>query len=89
MYSWFPRSLRKSASCVAVGSGRDRVNRTLVAGWDGSSWAVAASPNPGGVNSLTGVSCVADAGSFCVAVGSAGPAVGIAARPLVLHSAPS
>ena len=62
-----------SSFCVAVGHGegyglgRHR-SQTLIESWDGASWSVAPSPNPGIGNSLGGVSCVSS--SFCVAVGS-------------------
>ena len=62
-----------SSFCVAVGHGegyglgRHR-SQTLIESWDGASWSIAPSPNPGIGNSLGGVSCVSS--SFCVAVGS-------------------
>ena len=63
-------SCASAASCVAVGYSSDGAGdyQTLVETWDGASWTVAASPNPGSVvNQLNGVSCASAAS--CVAVG--------------------
>ena len=56
--------------CVAVGHSFDGSDmKTLIETWDGTDWAIAASPNQsGGSNYLHGVSCVDE--SFCVAVGN-------------------
>ncbi|HEY3834317.1 MAG TPA: hypothetical protein VGO03_18645 [Acidimicrobiia bacterium] len=67
-------------SCVAVGYAQyfvepvGTVTKTLIERWNGSTWAVQASPNPGqggfGVeDQLTGVACVTP--SNCFAVGDA------------------
>lgn len=68
--------------CVAVGSWVDNdvgkrsgTRRTLILTWNGSSWAQAASPNPGTTSdTLSGVSCAST--SSCVAVGSSANATG-------------
>ncbi len=59
--------------CVAVGVNRDDsdpdvVYPSLVEQWDGASWRVVDSPNPGSVSELTSVSCPST--TFCVAAGS-------------------
>jgi hypothetical protein len=72
-------------ACVTVGAQRgDAANRTLIAGWDGSAWTIAVSPQPSGTSILSSVSCVRDGhGTWCVAAGSSGPVFGIGSRPLV------
>ncbi len=58
--------------CAAVGStevGFQRPSQTLVEEWNGKSWSVPSSPNPGtGNNSLYGVSCTSP--KSCTTVGS-------------------
>ena len=55
------------ASCAAVGRYQDGPgDRTLIESWDGRSWSVTASPDPGTSSSLQGVSCPGP--GFCVAV---------------------
>jgi hypothetical protein len=49
----------------ATGGG---IDQTLVESWNGTAWSIVASPNPGGSNALSGVSCVS--ASTCVTVGS-------------------
>jgi len=72
-------------ACVAVGTQRDTAaTRGLVAGWDGTEWTFAATPNPSGTDVLAGVSCVR---RFCVAVGSRGPTFGIGSKPVALTAA--
>ena len=72
-------------ACVTVGAQRgDAANRTLIAGWDGSAWAIAVSPQPPGTSTLSSVSCARDGhGTWCAAVGSSGPVFGIGGKPLV------
>ncbi len=64
--------------CVAVGGyvtatlgGEPTEEKTLVERWNGSEWAVVASPNPAGkkLSQLRGVSCTS--ASVCMAAGSA------------------
>ncbi len=69
--------------CVAVGEYQDGSGwRSLVTVWDGATWAVAPTPDPGVPTDhfLNAVSCVSV--SFCVAVGE--DEVGSIARSLVL-----
>ncbi|MDQ1480357.1 MAG: hypothetical protein QOI44_1218, partial [Actinomycetota bacterium] len=64
-------SCRGAADCYAVGSaGTGSGTNTLIEHWDGTSWSVVASPNPGGsafVSELTSVRC--PLATMCVAVG--------------------
>jgi hypothetical protein len=62
-------SCTTAARCLAVGhSNNGAVTRTLVQAWNGSSWPIQTSPNPGTVDSsLVGVSCAT--ATSCVAVG--------------------
>ena len=62
-------SCTTSANCVAVGDQSDGMSvwRTLAEAWDGSSWRVVPSPNPGTSGILFGVSC--SSATSCVAVG--------------------
>ena len=62
--------------CVAVGRQGPTVS-TLIAQWNGSSWALVNGPDPGGLAELESVSCAGP--SFCVAVGL----VGATPAPLV------
>jgi hypothetical protein len=69
-------SCLSATMCTAVGtaseSGPTSGNAafTVVETWDGTTWSVVPSPNPGpGGNDLNGVSCLST--SFCVAVGTA------------------
>ena len=60
-----------ATSCLAVGNySTHLVNNTLALQWDGTSWTIVPSPNPGSsTNSeLFGVSC--SSGASCVAVGT-------------------
>jgi hypothetical protein len=60
-----------ASSCMAVGHyDTNTVTRTLTERWDGSKWAIVASPNPGNTvqSELSGISC--PAASRCIAVGS-------------------
>src|SRR5579875_2153555 len=74
-------SCRSATSCVAVG---DQVNSsgadgTLAEIWNGSTWSVLTTPDPGtGANYFNGVSCAS--ASFCVAVG--GQVSGAVTKPL-------
>jgi Ser-Thr-rich glycosyl-phosphatidyl-inositol-anchored membrane family len=59
-----------ATSCVAVGYSRNTSNvpKTLVESWNGSTWAIMASPNQGSsTNLLTGVAC--SSSTSCTAVG--------------------
>src|SRR5437764_3761873 len=71
-------------ACTAVGySARPFNTSTLVEAWNGTSWSIQSSPNPGGPGNdaeLTGVSCTS--ASSCVAVGFYHPAVGPATDAL-------
>ena len=56
-------------SCSAVGYGSGAGTKTLGEVWNGTAWAIVATPNPGpGYNSLAGVSC--SAAAACAAVGA-------------------
>ena len=60
-----------ATSCVAVGFFRNAssVPQTLVESWNGSTWAIVASPNPnGGSTLLSGVTCPSS--TSCTAVGA-------------------
>jgi hypothetical protein len=62
-------SCTNAVNCYAVGfSGDETSTKTLVEHWDGSTWAIQATPNPSGSNDaeLLGVSCP---GATCYAVG--------------------
>ena len=73
-----------SSWCRAAGSYVDSegTTKTLILAWNGSSWSVAASPNPEGAESseLTGIECTA----ACEAVGRYVDSEG-ATRTLALH----
>ncbi len=60
-----------STDCVAVGdyftNRRGTAEETLVESWDGSAWSVTPSPNRGGSNDLSDVTCISS--TACVAVG--------------------
>ena len=62
-------SCTSPTSCMAVGNQRSAGShyRTLAETWDGSTWSVTASPNPGTADYLDSVSCTSP--SRCVAVG--------------------
>jgi subtilisin family serine protease len=64
-------SCTSSLSCAAVGNykGSSGPNKTVAERWNGSSWSVVSSPNPGGETyaKLRGVSCLSS--SSCIAVG--------------------
>ena len=69
-------SCASTTACTAVGhyTNRARVEVTLAERWNGSSWTVQRTPNPGGVkisenfSELFGVSCVSS--TACTAVGN-------------------
>ncbi len=66
----FGVSCSSPTGCVAVGSSYSStaVWQTLIESWDGTSWTIAASPDPGsGDNSLNAVSCATS--TNCLAVG--------------------
>jgi hypothetical protein len=57
-----------ATGCMAVGStSSGQGDQTLAEAWDGTSWTIGTSPNPGVENSLASVSCVTS--TDCVAVG--------------------
>jgi hypothetical protein len=60
-----------STDCVAVGeysaNSEGTIEETLVESWDGRAWSVTLSPNKGGSNNLSNVSCISS--TACVAVG--------------------
>jgi subtilisin family serine protease len=64
-------SCTSSLWCAAVGNykGSSGPNKTLTERWNGSSWSVISSPNPGGETyaKLRGVSCLSS--SSCIAAG--------------------
>ncbi len=67
----FGVSCSSPTGCVAVGSSYSStaVWQTLIESWDGTSWTIAASPDPGsGDNSLNAVSCATS--TNCLAVGA-------------------
>ena len=59
-----------STSCDAVGAYETSspMNSTLVEHWNGTTWAIVASPNPGGGAGLSGISC--PSATDCYAVGA-------------------
>jgi IPT/TIG domain len=64
-------SCTSSTRCQAVGyaSNIDGIfQATLIESWDGTSWSIVPSPNPGFANALNGVSCVSS--TSCEAVGN-------------------
>jgi hypothetical protein len=66
-------SCTSAANCYAVGSyATETATKTLVEHWDGSTWAIQASPNPSNSSqaALSGVSCPGPA--KCFAVGAYG-----------------
>jgi Invasin, domain 3 len=74
-YALYGVSCTSASSCVAVGSfllqgesGTVASSGTLVESWDGGSWTVMPSPNPGGDDALNSVSCTSL--TSCMAVGS-------------------
>jgi len=79
-------SCRSPASCVAVGyeqpSATSQLGHTLLESFNGSTWSVTVSPNPGaGGDFLAGVSCIS--ASTCVAVGHDGKVAGGPTKSLV------
>ena len=61
-----------TAACTAVGNdstGSGSPSRTLIESWNGTSWSVMPSAQPGENNYLNGTSCIA-APAACTAVGS-------------------
>jgi hypothetical protein len=76
-------SCASAAACTAVGSTTNSsgVSATLIESWNGTSWSVMPSPNPGtGGDALQGVSCISAAA--CTAVGSSAPS-GAVGRTLI------
>ena len=64
-------SCASPAFCMAVGyQDNGHTDQTLTEKWNGSSWSLVGSPNPGRIQSdgLDGVSCVS--ATFCMAAGS-------------------
>jgi hypothetical protein len=63
-------SCTSASACTAVGYHYNGAFRTLIESWNGTSWSVVPSPNPGPTvnDSLYGVSCVS--ATACTAVGS-------------------
>ena len=58
-----------ASDCWAVGTVGDNLSAsTLIVHWNGTSWAITPSPNPGTINELSGVTCASP--SDCWAVGS-------------------
>jgi hypothetical protein len=66
-------SCPSSSSCVAVGSSGPTnlgIPVALAEIWNGSTWSIQSTPDPGDGGTLSGVSCASD--TACVAVGSFG-----------------
>jgi hypothetical protein len=63
-----------AAACTAVGYG-GTTTRTLVESWNGTSWTLVPSPNPGTDDHLLSVSCISAAA--CTAAGSYETSTGI------------
>ena len=61
-----------STACTAVGDAFDSadVQRTVAEHWNGTTWAVQATPNPAGANRSKLVSIACTAATSCIAVGS-------------------
>jgi hypothetical protein len=73
-------------ACTAVGdstagSGFNSARSTLAERWNGSRWAVQATPDPIRLDALNSVSC--STGSSCVAVGEYSDRAGTATLPLI------
>ncbi len=62
-------SCTSAATCTAVGGHENKFDlfKTLIQSWNGTSWSVAPSANPGPINYLAGVSCASSAA--CTAAG--------------------
>ncbi len=61
-------SCTSPTDCVAVGGGLGLRQKTVVQSFDGTTWSITPSPNPGkGDNSLNAVSCTS--ATACMAVG--------------------
>jgi hypothetical protein len=62
-------SCTSASSCTAVGSNSSAARATLAEHWNGTTWAIQATPNPSGAeeSKLFGVSCAS--ASACTAVG--------------------
>jgi len=56
-----------ATSCFAIGRTGAGSNETLVQSWDGATWTIVLSPNPGAENYLESISC--SSSTECVAVG--------------------
>lgn len=65
-------SCASPTSCIAAGdfNNANGDDDTLIESWDGTTWSVIPTPNPGSDQSFAGVSC---AGSTCAAAGSFTP----------------
>lgn len=75
-------SCTSTTSCVAVGSSSpSTVSDTLIESWNGSTWSVSHSPNPGTDEYLNGVSCTST--TSCMAVGSTAANIRTAPRTLI------
>jgi hypothetical protein len=64
-------SCASAAACTAAGTyykSSGGAARTLIESWDGTGWSVVPSPNPGGQDVFSGVSCVSAAA--CTAAGT-------------------
>jgi hypothetical protein len=60
-----------STSCVAVGNYSTKSwSRTLIERWNGTTWAIAASPNPHGLNFAALDSLACPSSTSCIAVGN-------------------
>ena len=67
-------SCTSANSCTAAGNNvTTTTGRTMALAWNGTSWRLQATPNPGGManNMFSGVSC--GTSSICTAVGSTQP----------------
>jgi hypothetical protein len=83
-----------ATACTAVGVHENKFGlfKTLIQSWDGASWTMAPSANPGPINHLVGVSCASAAA--CTAAGYYGnarprPAAAKTARQSVPRNCPS
>jgi len=79
-------SCPSATDCVAVGFTwvwvpNDETNGALIETWDGSTWSVVPSPDPGYSNRLSSVSCTSS--TNCVAAGSYSPESGQYSQPLI------
>lgn len=75
-----------ATDCVAVGFALvpvpdDETDETVIETWDGSTWSVVPSPDPGYSNSLSSVSCTST--TDCTAAGTSSPESGQPSQTLV------